>query len=72
MTEIVRQKNPELQAVVSDAVKHRNAQSFDTLKQGGGVHINADKDKLFESIVGDYMQAPDKTLIITPFNRDRQ
>ena len=72
MTEIRRQKNPELQNVVSDIVKRNNSLAFEKLNAQGKVTTLGDKDKLFEQLVSSYMSGDrDNTLIITPFNRDR-
>ncbi len=72
MTEIRRQKNPDLQSVVSDIVKQNNRLAFEKLTAQGKVTTLGEKDKLFEQLVSSYMSSDrDNTLIITPFNRDR-
>lgn len=72
MTEIRRQKDEDLQSVVSDIVKQQNAKAFGKLSGMGKVVADEDKDALFDKVVASYMRGDRvNTLIITPFNNDR-
>lgn len=72
MTEIRRQKTEHLQSVVGDIVKQQNGRAFDKLLAAGNVREVQDKETLFKGVVDSYLRGDrEKTLIITPFNRDK-
>ena len=71
LTEILRQKNPEVKAVVELFAKGQIENAIEKLDAMGMVHEIEDGDDRFQAIANDYAQSPRTTLVISPNNEGR-
>ncbi len=72
LTQIVRQSNPELQAVVAELQAERPARALALLKTQGRVTTTEKRRDRLEQIAKDFASAPDGALVISPDNASRQ
>jgi conjugative relaxase-like TrwC/TraI family protein len=68
---IVRQKDPVLRAVVEQLARGDVSGAVHQLDAQGRVHEIADRDERLAAIAREYLQQPDRTLIVAPDNRSR-
>lgn len=72
LTQIIRQSNPELQAVVAELQAERPARALALLKTQGRVTSTEKRRDRLEQIARDFASAPDGALVISPDNASRQ
>jgi conjugative relaxase-like TrwC/TraI family protein len=71
LDQIVRQKDPQLLAVVEHLSKNDTAAGVALLQQQGRVTEIADPQQRIEAIAKQYAANPDKTLVVSPDNASR-
>lgn len=72
MSEVLRQRDPELKAAVYKAIERDTAGSLEHL--GGRIHSIASRTKRLQAVANAYLDAGDdraRTLVLTPANADR-
>ena len=72
LDQIMRQKDPELKAVVERLAHGDVAAGIDLLQQQGRVTEIADPAARIQAIARDYAANPDRTLIVSPDNASRR
>jgi conjugative relaxase-like TrwC/TraI family protein len=72
LDQIVRQKDPQLLAVVEHLSKNETAAGVALLNQQGRVREIADPQQRIEAIARQYAVHPEKTLVVSPDNASRQ
>jgi len=72
LDQIVRQKDPQLLAVVEHLSKNETAAGVALLHQQGRITEIADPQQRIEAIAKQYAANPDKTLVVSPDNASRQ
>ena len=71
LEEIIRQHDPQLKQAVDLLSRDKVKEAVDQLKQQGRVHEVANGPARLKAVVEDYLQAPEKSLVISPDNRSR-
>src|SRR6266568_2523072 len=71
LTEIVRQKDPELKQVVEQLSRGEVREAVQNLKRQGRVHEVRGNDERIATIAKEYAKSPKNTLVVSPDNRSR-
>jgi conjugative relaxase-like TrwC/TraI family protein len=71
LSEIVRQRDPELRRTVERLSVREIREAIDSLRQQGRVIEIASEKKRLNQIAKAYCQNPENTLVVSPRNRDR-
>jgi conjugative relaxase-like TrwC/TraI family protein len=71
LEQIIRQQDPQLKQVVDLLSKDQVRNALDYLRQQGRIHEVAGSQERLKAVVEDYLQAPGKSLVISPDNRSR-
>jgi hypothetical protein len=72
LDEIVRQKDPALKSAVELLAKGQVSAALESLQQQGRVKEISDPEERIRTIAKSYVEAPDKTLIVSPDNASRR
>jgi conjugative relaxase-like TrwC/TraI family protein len=72
LDEIVRQKDPGLKSAVEMLATGQVATALDALQKQGRVREISDADERIRAIARSYIEAPEKTLIVSPDNASRR
>jgi conjugative relaxase-like TrwC/TraI family protein len=72
LDEIVRQKDPELKSAVELLATGQVSTALDALQKQGRVREISDADERIRAIARSYIEAPEKTLIVSPDNASRR
>ena len=71
LTEIVRQREPELKRAVEKLSASEIREAIESLEDRGRVIEVSDKKERLQVIANAYCECPDNTLVISPANRER-
>jgi hypothetical protein len=71
LDEIVRQRDPELKAVVEQLARGQVGEAIGGLERQGRVHEVKDAAARIEAIAQEYARSPENTLVVSPDNRSR-
>src|SRR2546425_5943532 len=71
LTEIVRQRKPELKRTVEKLSAREMHEAIDSLDRQGRIVEIADTKKRLKAIAGVYCENPENTLVVSPRNRER-
>jgi ATP-dependent exoDNAse (exonuclease V) alpha subunit len=71
LSEIVRQRDPELKRTVERLSAREISQALDSLESRGRVIEIADEQQRLKAIAKAYCESPENTLVVSPANRDR-
>jgi conjugative relaxase-like TrwC/TraI family protein len=71
LSEIVRQRDPELKRTVERLSAREIGQALDSLQSRGRVIEIADEKQRSKAIAKAYCESPENTLVVSPANRDR-
>jgi hypothetical protein len=71
LDEIVRQRDPELKAVVEQLALGEVGEAIGGLERQGRVHEVKDQTARIEAIAQEYARSPENTLVVSPDNRSR-
>jgi conjugative relaxase-like TrwC/TraI family protein len=71
LEEIIRQQDAQLRQAVELLSKDQVSEAIDRLRQQGRVHEIASSPARLKAVVEDYLQSPEKSLVISPDNRSR-
>ena len=71
LNEIVRQKDPELKRVVEQLARGQIRQAVQNLDRQGRVHEIPDHGERITAIAKEYVNSPERTLVVSPDNRSR-
>ena len=71
LSEIVRQRDPELRQTVAKLSARQVREAVDNLKSQGRVIEVADGTRRLKAIANAYCESPENTLVISPANRER-
>ena len=71
LDDIVRQQDPALKQVVEHLSRGQVREAVQQLDAQGRVHEIADRDERVRAIAHEYLNAPDRTLVVSPDNRSR-
>jgi ATP-dependent exoDNAse (exonuclease V) alpha subunit len=71
LSEIVRQRDPELKRTVERLSAREISQALDSLESRGRVIEIADEKQRLKAIAKAYCESPENTLVVSPANRDR-
>src|SRR5205814_6947101 len=71
LSEIVRQRKPELKRTVEKLSAREMRQAIDSLEGQGRIVEIADTKKRLKSIANSYCESPENTLVVSPRNRAR-
>jgi ATP-dependent exoDNAse (exonuclease V) alpha subunit len=71
LSEIVRQRDPELKRTVERLSAREIGQALDSLESRGRVIEIADEKQRLKAIAKAYCESPENTLVVSPANRDR-
>jgi len=71
LSEIVRQRDPELKQTVAKLSARQTREAIDNLQSQGRVVEVADEAKRLKAIAKAYCESPENTLVISPANRER-
>jgi ATP-dependent exoDNAse (exonuclease V) alpha subunit len=72
LDEIIRQKDPALKHAVEQLAHGQVQEAIESLRQQGRVHGVADRQERIGAIARDYIEHPERTLVVSPDNRSRQ
>ena len=72
LDEIVRQRDPELKAVVEQLSRGDVHGAVERLDQQGRVHEIGPREERLSAIANEYIKDPDSTLVVSPDNQSRQ
>jgi conjugative relaxase-like TrwC/TraI family protein len=72
LDEIVRQRDPELKAVVDQLFRGDVQGALERLDHQGWVHEIGPREKRLTAITNEYVKDPDATLVVSPDNQSRQ
>jgi conjugative relaxase-like TrwC/TraI family protein len=72
LTEIVRQKDPELRAVVEQLSRGQVREALDALDRQGRIHEIPGREERLKAIAEAYAKQPEGTLVFSPDNKSRQ
>jgi conjugative relaxase-like TrwC/TraI family protein len=71
LTEIVRQRDPELKRAVEKLSARQIREAIESLESRGKVIEVSDKNERLQAIAKAYCESPENTLVISPANRER-
>jgi len=71
LSEIVRQRDPELKRTVERLSAREIGQALDSLESRGRVIEIADEKQRLKAIAKAYCESPENTLVVSPANRER-
>jgi conjugative relaxase-like TrwC/TraI family protein len=71
LSEIVRQRDPELKRTVERLSAREISQALDSLESRGRVIEIADEKQRLKAIAKAFCESPENTLVVSPANRDR-
>jgi conjugative relaxase-like TrwC/TraI family protein len=71
LDEIVRQRDPELKAVVEQLARGQVGEAIGGLERQGRVHEVKDRAARIDAIAQEYARSPENTLVVSPDNRSR-
>lgn len=71
LEEIIRQQDPQLKQAVELLVEGRASEAIVQLRAQGRVHEIPNGTARLNAVVADYLQEPEKSLVISPDNRSR-
>src|SRR6267154_2345564 len=71
LSQIVRQRDPELKRTVEKLSAREIGQALDSLESRGRVIEIADEKQRLKAITKAYCESPENTLVVSPANRDR-
>jgi hypothetical protein len=71
LDEIVRQRDPELKAVVEQLARGEVGEAIGGLERQGRVHEVKDPAARIDAIAKEYARSPENTLVVSPDNRSR-
>src|SRR5258706_11013174 len=71
LSEIVRQRDPELKRTVERLSARQIREAIDSLEHRGRVIEIADEKQRLKAIARAYCESPENTLVVSPANRDR-
>jgi conjugative relaxase-like TrwC/TraI family protein len=71
LDEIVRQRDPELKAVVEQLARGQVGEAIGGLERQGRIHEVKDPAARIEAIAQEYARSPENTLVVSPDNRSR-
>jgi ATP-dependent exoDNAse (exonuclease V) alpha subunit len=71
LEELVRQQDAQLKQAVELLSKDQVSEAIDRLRQQGRVHEIVSSSARLKAVVEDYLQSPEKSLVISPDNRSR-
>jgi conjugative relaxase-like TrwC/TraI family protein len=71
LEEILRQQDAQLKQAVELLSKDQVSEAIDRLNQQGRIHEIASSPARLKAVVEDYLQSPEKSLVISPDNRSR-
>ena len=71
LEEIIRQRDPQLKQAVDLLSRDKVKEAVDQLKQQGRVHEVTNGPARLKAVVEDYLQAPERSFVISPDNRSR-
>jgi ATP-dependent exoDNAse (exonuclease V) alpha subunit len=72
LDEIVRQRDPELKAVVEHLSRGEVSSAVERLDRQGRVHEIGPREERLTAIANEYVKDPDGTLVVSPDNQSRQ
>ena len=72
LDEIVRQRDPELKAVVEQLSRGEVSSAVDRLDRQGRVHEIGPREERLDAIANEYVKDPHSTLVVSPDNQSRQ
>ena len=72
LDEIVRQKDPALKSAVELLATGQTATAVDLLQQQGRIREIPNAEERIRTIARDYVESPEKTLIVSPDNASRR
>jgi conjugative relaxase-like TrwC/TraI family protein len=72
LDEIVRQRDPELKAVVEQLSRGDVQSAIERLDRQGRVHEIGPREERFTAIANEYVEDPHATLVVSPDNQSRQ
>lgn len=72
LTEIMRQRDPELRAVVEQLATGKTREAVEALRAQGRVTEIADARERIQALAKDFAERPDKTLVVSPDNASRR
>jgi conjugative relaxase-like TrwC/TraI family protein len=72
LDEIVRQRDPELKAVVEQLSRGEISSAVERLDRQGRVHEIGPREERLSAIANEYAKDPDCTLVVSPDNQSRQ
>jgi conjugative relaxase-like TrwC/TraI family protein len=71
LSEIVRQRKPELKRTVEKLSAREMREAIDSLESQGRIVEIADTKQRLKAIAGAYCEGPESTLVVSPRNRER-
>jgi conjugative relaxase-like TrwC/TraI family protein len=71
LDEIVRQRDPELKAVVEQLARGQIGEAIGGLERQGRIHEVKEPAARIEAIAQEYARSPENTLVVSPDNRSR-
>ncbi|MGH9968129.1 MAG: MobF family relaxase, partial [Pyrinomonadaceae bacterium] len=71
LSEIVRQRKPELKRTVEKLSAREMREAIDSLEQQGRIVEIAGTNQRLKAIAGAYCESPESTLVVSPRNRER-
>jgi conjugative relaxase-like TrwC/TraI family protein len=72
LTEIMRQRDPELRAVVEQLATGKTREAVEALRAQGRVTEIAGARERIQALAHDYAERPEKTLVVSPDNASRR
>jgi ATP-dependent exoDNAse (exonuclease V) alpha subunit len=72
LDEIVRQRDPELKAVVEQLSRGEVSSAVERLDRQGRVHEIGPREERMDAIANEYVKDPQSTLVVSPDNQSRQ
>jgi len=72
LDEIVRQRDPELKAVVEQLSRGEVSSAVERLDRQGRVHEIGPREERLDAIANEYVKDPHSTLVVSPDNQSRQ
>lgn len=71
LSEIVRQRDPELKQAVEQLARGEIGSAIDGLDRRGRVHEVGNREERIAAIAREYARSPESTLVVSPDNRSR-
>jgi len=71
MSEVQRQKNEAYKAIVASMAEKKIDQAVEKMEKQNRLYEIADREQRFQAIKSEYMKDPNKTVVVTALNRDR-